>query len=169
MAISKRSKQFEKWIWIKKFEVFGQIALLLRYPTSCLLPVEKSLVCDNQYDAVAIFVSQAKMQLRQGNENQSSLNLIWGCDIMLWGQNEYVWGQRSILGHVWPLIVSWPLTSYPNLCIFIVTSEGSTCPLTMVSHPKLISKLFWFSLTWHNCIFAWLTKIATESLLIVTH
>ena len=46
----------------------------------------------------------------------------------------------------------------------------SSWPLRMVSHPKLISKLFWLSLPRRNfCIFAWLTKTATESLLIITH
>ena len=35
------------------------------------------------------------------------------------------------------------------------------------SHPQVNFKLFWFSLTSCNFIFAWLTKIATASLLIV--
>ena len=34
-------------------------------------------------DAVAIFVSRAKMQLRQVNENQNSLKLNCGCNVML--------------------------------------------------------------------------------------
>ena len=46
---------------------------------------------------------------------------------------------------------SQPLTS----CIFIVSSEGHTCPGTDLLS---ISKLFWFGLTWRNCNFAWLTK-----------
>ena len=51
---------------------------------------------------------------------------------------------------------NWPLTS----CRLIVTSQDDVTA-------KLISNLFGFSLTWRNCIFAWLTKIATELLLTV--
>ena len=32
-------------------------------------------------------------------------------------------------------------------------------PLDVTRSHLIISKLFWFSLTWRNCIFAWLTKI----------
>ena len=53
---------------------------------------------------------------------------------------------------------NWPLT----LCRLIVTSQDDVTA-------KLISNLFWFSLTWRNWIFAWLTKIATELSLTVTH
>ena len=53
---------------------------------------------------------------------------------------------------------NWPLTS----CRRIVTSQDDVTA-------KLISNLFWVSLTWRNCIFAWLTKIATELSLCVTH
>ena len=66
---------------------------------SCLPPFEKSLVRDNQTDAVAIFVTQAKMHLREVDENQNNLKLTWGCDVMLWGlYDEYnVLDQRSII------------------------------------------------------------------------
>ena len=65
-------------------------------------------------DAVAIFVSQARMQLRKVNENQNSLNFrVWRHVVR--SQWVCMICQRSILGHVWPLIASWLLTSYPNL------------------------------------------------------
>ena len=42
-------------------------------------------------------------------------------------------------------------------------------PLDVTRSHLIISKLFWFSLTWRNCIFAWLTKIIIESFLIVVY
>ena len=75
-------------------------------------------------------------------------------------------------------LVFQPLTS----CIFIVSSEGHkrpgidfwpqthlSWPLRMVSHPDLISKLFWLSLTWRNCISAWHTKKKKHQVIIDCH
>ena len=78
----------------------------------------------------------------------------------------------------------WPLTKNPNLWrhayslwLLKVTHALELTSDLMYTHRnltgwcnnlKLISKMFWFSLTWRKCIFAWITKIATETLLIVT-
>ena len=142
------------------------------------------MVYDNQLWRGGYFWEPSKNAVAP-SQNQNSLKSIWGRDVMLWSHNEYAWGQRSILGHVWPLITSWPLTLHLNLWphtyslwplrvthaqrIDLWPYTHASSPLMMVSHPKIISKLFWFLLTWRNFIFAWFTKIVTESLLIVTH
>ena len=49
----------------------------------------------------------------------------------------------EVRGQFWDMCnlkSSWPLTSF--------------LPLRMVSHPKLISNLFWFSLTWRKVFFS---------------
>ena len=133
------------------------------------------------------FVSQAQMQLRQVNENQNSFEINLESDTMVhperswWvrmrsevnsracvtfsDRNEYAWcqrlgyevrGQYAIEGHTCSRIDLWPHTH-------------SLWPHSMTSYPQINFKLFGFSLTWSNCIFAWLTKITTASLLIVTH
>ena len=48
--------------------------------------------------SVAIFVSQAEMQLCQVNKNQTALELIWGFDLILWGPDAYAWGQGQFQG-----------------------------------------------------------------------
>ena len=178
-GVSKCSKQFENRLWIKTYEVSGQLSLPIRYQRLVFRRLKNHWCVTVNNDLLAIFMSQAKMQLRQVNENQNNLKLIWGCDVMLWGHNEYTWCQRSILGQVWPLIASWSLTSYPNLWthayslwpLKVTHALELTCDLLRthhnfsgwchtpgkVEHPKLISKLFRFSLTWRNCILAWLT------------
>ena len=67
--------------------------------------------------------------------------------------------QRSILGHVWPSIALWPLTQNPDL-LYLMNEVIRTPKLTFdlmhtdrdlygyVTNSKVISKLFWFSLTW---------------------
>ena len=45
-GVSKRSKQFEKLLYIKKYEVFDQHSFQLDKLTSFLPQVAKSLVCD---------------------------------------------------------------------------------------------------------------------------
>ena len=53
---------------------------------------------------------------------------------------------------------NWPLTLYR----LIMTSQHDVTP-------KFMSNLIWFLLTWRNCFFAWLTKIAAGMVLTVTH
>ena len=132
---------------------------------------------------MAIFVRQAKMQLHQVNENQNSfaMNLrvlrqsvrsrwicirsevssghVWHSEVMMnisWGQRLgfFVRGQNAIEWHTCPRIDLWPHadSSWPHRW----------------RHSQINFNSVWFSLTWRNCIFAWLTKIATELLLTFT-
>ena len=142
-------------------------------------PVTKPLVCDCRYWLGAYFCEPSKISAVPSQENQISFE-IWGCNVILWGLSEYVWGPRRVTfrghdEHAWGQRLGYDVRDQDAI-------EGHTCPLidlwphtysswphSITSHLQLISKLLWFSLTWRNCIFAWITKIATESLLIVTH
>ena len=65
----------------------------------------------------------------------------------------------------------WVPVSPPHLsppCRPLILKSLAT-PLDVTRSHLIISKLFWFSLTWRNCIFAWITKIVIESFLIVVH
>ena len=123
-------------------------------------------------DTVAIFESQANISLRQVNKIKRALKLVydanhpersrWMClmsevnsSVFAGSHNEYAWrqrmrhevrGQDEIEGHTC-LRVDLFNTSY----IIIVSSIFDVTPL-------INFKLFWFSLTWRNCIFACLTK-----------
>ena len=162
-----------------------KILLKLGNLVSCLPPVAKSLVCDSQWLLSGYFCKPSKNAVTPGQWKSKHIWNWFGCDVVLWGRDESAWGQTSILGHVWPSIAFWPLTKIPtlwphaySLWLLKVMRALELTPDLIHTHRdrtewrqtvKSISKLFWFSLTWHNCIFAWLTKIATHWLLTVTH
>ena len=153
--------------------------------TSCLPPVEKSMMCDNQYWRSDYFCEPSKNAVvpSQWKSKQFEINLrVWHHAV----RSQWVCMRSEVNSETCVtfncILTSNPISQPLTSCIFIVTSEGHTCPginlwhythqswpLRMVSHPKLISRLFYFSLIWRKCIFAWLTKSATGSFLIVTH
>ena len=139
-------------------------------------PSWKSTVCDNQIMTRWLFVSQAKMQLRQVDANKNNFEIYLGCDTTLRVHDKCVWGQRSILGHVtFRGHSEYALGQGLYICLTVKTqlkvthSQDLTSDLTYTHYDltawlhtyKLISKLFWFSLTWRNCISARHTKIPT--------
>ena len=117
---------------------------------------------------------------------KTTLKLIWGCDIILWGHNEYVWGQRSVPGHVCPSEVTmnmhevrgyyflleiktqWKVPHAPKLTSDLMQTH---CDHAGWYHTQINIKpvLIFIDFFIDNCIFARLTKIATELSLTVTH
>ena len=121
-------------------------------------------------DSVAIWVSQARTQLCQVTESQISFKSVW-CHAE---RSRWICMRSGVKSRACVIfncvlisnVISQPLPS----CI-----SGDHRPHTRSSKPHRmtlkpwISKLFWILLTWRNCTFAWPTRIATESLLIITH
>ena len=88
---------------LKSIRYLDNILFLINKPMIYLPRVQNPWCVTINNDSVAIFVSQAKMQLHQGNNNQNSFEMnLRGLTFILWGHDEYAWGQRSISGHVWP-------------------------------------------------------------------
>ena len=73
------------------------------------------------------------------------------------------WGQRS--GFCVSGKVLLKVTQTPELTSDLLPIHYS---LTGWRHTQSMSNTIWFSLTWCNCIFAWLTKLATGLFLTVT-